>query len=405
MQKANSKEYFSLCGVRFCSSVVLWLDFILIFSTLTFVFDAPAKTLALAATLYGIPALLFGPYLGSLADRYDPRLIITISFGIRFFAACALFFAPTVEVFLAFIALKGLSNLGSTAAEIVLTKSLLTTSQIVKNTSIVTIMDQSIKVLSPIIAGFMTSLTVKSAGFLVSAAFCVVGLLCIATLIQTKPNIVRSIKSERTSRRFIFSYFRRHTTAKIFLLCVLIQSAALGLYDSLLGLFLKNHGEDAKSFGIIVSATAVGGICSGLAFPKLYTKKNRHCSTIASTCFGVSLCAVGIVSFFPYFFSISLLSSLFFIAGFAYGLTSQGFTATLQLTCTANRLGATFATTRTLSIALFISFPVLGGWLAEISSTAYVLISAGSLTTLFACVLHSVYTNKQVNLTSGPQRA
>ncbi|MCE5983357.1 MFS transporter [Pseudomonas sp. LF19] len=401
MQQISTKNYFSLCGIRFCSSVVLWLDFILIFSTLTFIFDASAQTLALAASLYGIPALLFGPYLGSLADRFNPCIIISVSFCIRFIASCALFVAPSVELFLAFTMLKGLSNLGSTAAEVVLTRNLLTAPQIIRNTSLIMIIDQTVKIVSPLAAGILTGLSFKSAGFLLSAFVCLCGLLFV-TLLSAR--IMRSEATcpliPKTSNRQIYNFFKKQLTARIFLMCILSQSAALGLYDSLLSLLLKGNGQSATSFGVIVSATALGGIFAGFLFPRLYRSGSRICSTIASMCFGLAVLAVGSLSFFPAYFELNLLSLLFLLAGFAYGLTTQGLTTTLQLTCPPNKLGTTFATVRTLSIALFISFPILGGWLAELANIASVLLAAGISTTLIACTLHITHRTNHSESTS-----
>ena len=63
--KVNGYGY--LCGVRLSSSVTLWVDFILIFTVLTFAYDASPKTLGYAAALYGLPTLFLGPLIGVLA--------------------------------------------------------------------------------------------------------------------------------------------------------------------------------------------------------------------------------------------------------------------------------------------------------------------------------------------------
>ena len=396
MLLTHNINYLILCGVRFSSSATLWLDFILIFTTLTFIFDAPPQTLALAASLYGIPALLLGPYLGSLADRLDARQIIFAGFCIRFAAACSLFSAPSMDYFLIFTTLKGISNLGTTAAEVVLTQKLLLPSQIVKNTSVVSIMDQTLKISAPLAAGLLTGLSTKPIGFLISAGFCVIGLVLVARLPPPdKTPIAVAPTAPKYRIRLGLEYFHKYLIAQVFLYCVLLQSAALGLYDSLLGLLLKEHGYDSASFGLVVSATALGGILAGFAFPHLYSLQSRRCATVASFLFGLAILMAGLIGVFPQWFALTPMSVLFLLAGFAYGLTSQGLTTTLQLTCSTNHLGAIFATTRTLSIFLFISFPVLGGWLAGLFGTAAVIITAGAATIVSACALHFRFRDRQ----------
>ncbi|MDD2006678.1 hypothetical protein NPS31_25390, partial [Pseudomonas putida] len=105
MQRLATSQYFYLYGIRLCSSATVWLDFILIFSTLTFIFNAQAQTLALAAALYGLPSLILGPYIGSLPDRYSPRAIVAVSFCIRAITATCLSHAVDLNIFLFFITL------------------------------------------------------------------------------------------------------------------------------------------------------------------------------------------------------------------------------------------------------------------------------------------------------------
>lgn len=186
MQTLATRQYCYLYGIRLCSSATVWLDFILIFSTLTFIFDAEAHTLALAAALYGVPSLIFGPYIGSLPDRYSPRAIIAVSFCIRAITATCLLLASNLELFLLFISLKGLSNLGSTPAEIVLTARLLPPQSIIKNTSLVSITDQTIKIIAPLAAGLSITWSNSTYGFLISAGISLNGLIFVWLLSSQK---------------------------------------------------------------------------------------------------------------------------------------------------------------------------------------------------------------------------
>lgn len=398
MEIIKPRQYGYLYGLRLCSSATVWLDFILIFSTLTFVFHAQAETLALAAAVYGIPSLILGPYIGSLPDRYSPHAIIAVSFGIRAVSAICLFQASSIEFFLAFIALKGIANLGSTPAEIVLTTRLLPPEKIIKNTSLVSITDQTIKIIAPLAAGLSISLSNSTYGFLVSGLISISGLAFICLL---KPNLAHTEKSHKTrqksSLREVLDFFVSHTTAQAFLLCMLIQSAALGTYDSLLSLFMRELSLSSSSFGLVVSATALGGIISGFAFPNLYRRHILFCATVASSIFGVCLLAVATTGLNHELFGTYSFPAFFLIAGFAYGLTSQGFTSTLQLTCPSNILGAAFSTARSCSISLFIILPAAGAWLAGVMGIAYVIMVTGLITLISAVFLHMYYLQHEAS--------
>ncbi len=392
MKRLATSQYFYLYGIRLCSSATVWLDFILIFSTLTFIFNAQAQTLALAAALYGLPSLILGPYIGSLPDRYSPRAIVAVSFCIRAITAICLSHAVDLNIFLFFITLKGLSNLGSTPAEIVLTARLLPPESIIKNTSLVSITDQTIKIIAPLAAGLSISWSNSTYGFLISAAISINGLFFVWLLKSGDIHTGRRGKTKQQSNlREVINFFVSQTTVQAFLLCMLIQSTALGIYDSLLSLFMKELSLSSTSFGQAVSATAIGGIISGLAFPILYRRHFLVCATVASSIFGVCLCIVAIAGLNPEIVKPHSFPILFLIAGFAYGLTSQGFTSTLQIKCPSEILGRAFSTARSCSISLFIVLPAAGAWLAGITSTASVIMTAGLLTLISAGILHIYY--------------
>ncbi|WP_080956840.1 MULTISPECIES: MFS transporter [Pseudomonas] len=398
MQTLATRQYCYLYGIRLCSSATVWLDFILIFSTLTFIFDAEAHTLALAAALYGVPSLIFGPYIGSLPDRYSPRAIIAVSFCVRAITATCLLLASNLELFLLFISLKGLSNLGSTPAEIVLTARLLPPTSIIKNTSLVSITDQTIKIIAPLAAGLSITWSNSTYGFLISAGISLNGLIFVWLLSSQKIHAEKFGETKhKPNLNEVLKFFASNTTAQAFLLCMLVQSAALGIYDSLLSLFMKELSLSSASFGQVVSATAIGGIIAGLAFPQIYRRHFLLCATVASSIFGVCLCVVATVGLIPEIITPYSFPILFLIAGFAYGLTSQGFTSTLQLTCPSRILGTAFSTARSCAISLFIVLPAAGAWLAGITSTASVIMTAGLLTLISAGILHIYYLTREAS--------
>lgn len=394
----NTPGYLYLCGIRFSSSVTLWVDFVLIFSVLTFSFNATPMTLGYAAALYGIPPLLLGPLFGAIADRTNTYKYIFWSFFARCIVACFLFAATSQTEFLFFVFLKGASNLGSGSAEIILTRKLLSSRDLVHNISITTIMDQCVKICSPLAAGLIAAMTVKSAGFIVSGLFSLAGMMCLILLFSkhasssTHTPEVRTFGSVEAFRIF----FASGPSTRLFFLCVLVQSAVLGSYDSLLSLLLKESGFDSTVFGLIVSATALGGIIAGFIFPRVYPSRIALCTTLSLLAFGLAIVVVGMTPRTPALSSLWLLMSLFFIAGIAYGLTSQGFAITMQKYCALSHLGSVSATVRSLTLSLMIVAPILGAWLVDFLSVSGVLIFSGLVATLACCALHLKYRKHYV---------
>lgn len=393
MRLPEANGYGYLCGIRLSSSVTLWVDFVLIFTVLTFGFDASPQTLGYAAALYGLPSLLLGPFFGTLADHTSPVKFLLISFLLRFIVACLLFGASSEAFFLAFVCLKGISNLGSGAAEIILTRKLLTNKDLVNNISLITVMDQFIKVCSPLVAGVIASMTDKAHGFLISASFSLFGVFCVIllSLNNRQEKIHESEKRSFGSLKALKVLLGSGPSTQLFFICALIQSAVLGCYDSLLSLFLKDIGFDSYVFGAIVSATALGGILAGLSFKLVYPRKISLCSTFSLLVFGLMVVVAGLL---PKLGSLSTFTTfilIFFIAGFAYGLTSLGFGVTLQKYCPLSNLGTVSATARSLTLLFMIAGPIFGAWLSTFISIGGVFVLSGGIAVFFGALLHLKY--------------
>ncbi|EEP95767.1 hypothetical protein yaldo0001_28780 [Yersinia aldovae ATCC 35236] len=87
---------------------------------MSFHFNASAYLLGIAAALYGFPGLLLGPFIGQMADRHSPAVILLTSAYGRFIASIWLAVSTHHELFLLGVFLKMISNLGMIPAEQIL---------------------------------------------------------------------------------------------------------------------------------------------------------------------------------------------------------------------------------------------------------------------------------------------
>ncbi|WP_435036510.1 MFS transporter [Pseudomonas neuropathica] len=402
MNLPKVKGYWCLCGVRFSTSIALWIDFILIFSVLTFGFHSSTEKIGLAAAMYGIPPLILGPVFGRMIDKVNLFRFIPISFTLRCAASCLLFVASTEDIFLLLVFFKGLSNLGSAASEIVLTRKLLDDSDIPKNTAFITVVDQFIKVCSPLVAGVVASLSDKSSGFLFSALFSLAGLIFSIALWRLHGKTLKThTATERTlgSLAAIRKLYASGPSTQLFLLCSLAQSGVLGFYDSMLGTLLKTLSLGPSAFGIVVSATALGGVSAGFAFKYLYPSKALLCSTISLMIYGVCIMFSGVVAILQLPFALILFIAVFFLSGIAYSLTSMAFAVTLQKSCSPSHLGFISSSARSLTLTLLIGGPVIGGFVGRITSIETVFMIAGLSAIVIGLALHLKYAQAVIDRT------
>ncbi len=177
--------YRYLLAARTTSSVIVWVDFTLIFSSLTYYWHASPTMVGVASALYGLPGLLLGPWFGRLADRKDALTVLLCSYAVRGATSLLLIAAPDIHFFVLFVFLKGLGNLGAMPAEQVVLRSMLERSQLVANASIVTMLDQLTKIAAPLLGALAAAWYSPIAGFGLCAALSVLGLALLVRLRQT----------------------------------------------------------------------------------------------------------------------------------------------------------------------------------------------------------------------------
>lgn len=388
----SNEKFIYLCGIRIGSSFALWVDFVLIFSVLTFDFSANSQQLGTAAALYGLPPLILGPIFGLWVDRVNAIYFLILSFSIRAVSSILLFWSPTLDIFLFFVLIKGFSNLGAGAAEMVVTRKTLDDEDLLRNTSLVTIFDQAVKIFSPALAGIIAIRSEQSTAFLFSSIGALAGGIFAFLLVSHSSGIERYAAAHRSHGDFaaLRALFYRNNIVLVFFLCSAVQTFTLGLYDSQLGILLKELNYTPVLFGGVVSATAAGGVLAGLFFRKIYSSRIAWCSTFSLGLFGSMIIASGCIAIYLKSMVPVLFLCFFFLAGAAYGLTSIGLNVTLQKECPVSSLGLMVAAIRSINLSLLIIAPLIGGGLANFFSIEVLFILAGAFALVFSSVIHVI---------------
>lgn len=371
----------ALLVTRCISSIILWMDFTLVFSILAFTRGASTATIGLAASLYGFPGLFLGPWIGALVDRLPPITALSVSYLLRAMASLGIIFSTKPAATLAMIFLQGVSNICAMPAEQVLVKRLLQREQMILSTQIVTVIDQSAKIGAPILGGLIAQRFGSSAGFWLSALLVVPALACLELLRRTAADRMRLRNPAPRSLAVggqIWQLLRNDGIYRLAFIAMLTQTAVLAIYDPLLALFLRGLGCGAAVFGQIVSATALGGIGGAIIFKSVSDRAGRRLALVSLAGFGASVLIPGLLGWLGASVSTIGLLGCWVINGCCYGITAMYFGVTQQLRCPAETIGAVASTARSAQLAALVAGPLLGAALASVLGIAGVLALAGA---------------------------
>ncbi|WP_354684976.1 MFS transporter [Cupriavidus necator] len=381
--------YKALVAARCTSSVALWLDFTLIFSLLAYHWHADAITIGVSSALYGLPGLVLGPFLGGLADRRNPVVMLAFSYLARGVTSMLLMVAPDLHVFVLLVLIKGIANLGAMPAEQILIRSMLNKEQLVSNASVMTAVDQLTKICAPLAAAGVTVLYRPAAGLWLSAALAMVGIFCLPALRWAAPSRTRRAVSTRPKWHSgpLLQLARENRRFRQAFACMLWLSAILGVYDPQLSLFLKEEGMPPAAFGMIVSCTAGGALTGALTFRTLHRRYGRHLPSAGLVAFGLTVLLPGGLAAGGVAIMLPLWLALWMANGCAYGLTAMSFGVTLQQEGPAEAIGSISAAARSAQLGALVVGPLLGASMQRLLGIPLVFVISGSLAVMGGAVM------------------
>lgn len=376
------RGYPSFFGGRVFNSVAIWVDFTLIFSLLSFHYHVSPGLLGLSAALYGLPGLLLGPFIGALADKKSPALIMFVSALARFVTSMGLAFSPNGTIFVAWILMKGISNLGAIPAEQVLIKKLLSKEQVVSTVTLTSVVDQCTKILSPLLGAGLSFALHSRGGFALTGFLallsvgCAIGVARVVGWAGLNGNSQRRYPDFALVRRIVSENPAFAFTVGL----ALAASMVLGLYDSIVVVLLRDHGLPGSSFGAIVSCTALGAIGCAIMLKNILARTSESKSlVIFLTGFSGSVIAAGLLALTLPTLGLGILCLLWMINGFCYGGGMMAYSIALQKEVPADALGIVASSVRSLQLAALIIGPIVGSWVAQSFGVESTFIGAGAI--------------------------
>lgn len=226
---------------------------------LTQKFDIGMSTVGILFAIFSISGMIGSALGGALTDRMGRKAVIIFSLVLSSLSALGMGFAPTIEIFVAVVAIVGtLSSIGHPAHEAVVA-DLLPPDKRAEGYGIIRVVFNTAVIIAPPIAGlliahsYLTLFLVDASISLISAA------IVFFALPETKPQAQAHTKPETMKQTFAgYGRVFKDTRFLSFIGVTVMMTLVYMNMNSTLGVYLRDqHGLPEVNYGWLLSINAI----------------------------------------------------------------------------------------------------------------------------------------------------
>ncbi|MBY0095442.1 MFS transporter [Mesobacillus maritimus] len=397
----KNKGFTTLMAAQAISSIGDWLSMIAVITLVGLKWNASPMEVSLIILCLALPMALFGPFTGTLADRFNRKGLMVISDIVR--AALILILAVADTIWIVYICLITIGVFSSffVPAKNGKLKELVPQEDMKSAMAITSMIDSSTKILGPLLSGALVSVFGAKMVFLIDSFTFIVS----ACLILLLPKGAQTLSNEKepTSQpssslknellvglTFIKSRF--HLLVGMFFLG--FSLLILQLSDSQIIVLLREIPSVSPDlFGYIVTASGIGMLLSGILLAKRTEYLAYHLMLVGVCGIGISFGLMAVLTHLELAFIMIWGPVLGFFGGFSAILVFVPFQTAVQLETPVHLTGRVFGVINSVTTTATIIGPLLGGYLATVLGVVPTFIITASLL-IVAAVIGYLAKNK-----------
>ncbi|WP_180955181.1 MFS transporter [Peribacillus deserti] len=382
----KSKEYVYLISSQVVSSLGDWLDILALMALVSINWQASPMEMTYLMLCFSVPMIVFGPFAGVLADKYDRKKLMIISDIVRAIMVFGVVFAPSLWTVYILLFIKSSFSALFFPSKNGKIKEIVSEEHMQQAVSLSSMIDNGSKIIGPMISGLVVaSVGVKPAFYIDAATFLISAVLLLG---MNSSNIEKVKENKNVKKAGMFKEMKAGfafiKTMPAVLFGLLILSSALlvlQIADTQIMILLREiPGEPVNLVGYAMSASG-----AGMFVMSAYLGKKEISSVNGYLAFG----AIGVgAAFASIVFLVNLpiitlnivMPAVFFLAGFAAASVFIPFNVMAQKNTPVHMSGRTFGTINSVATAASIIGMILGGVLVEgIGVKAAFILSGGLL--------------------------
>lgn len=390
----RNKGYITLMFAQAISSIGDWLSIIAVITLVGLKWNASPMEVSLIILCLAIPMALFGPFTGTLADRFNRKTLMILSDVIRAGLILILTVADTIWIVYACLFTIGVFSSFFVPAKNGKLKELVPQDDMKSAMAITSMIDSSTKIVGPLLSGALvtvfgakTVFVIDSLTFIASACL----ILLLPKGIQLKPIVTdetnQNVPSFKTEMLLGFSFIKSKLHLLIGMFFLGFSLLILQLSDSQIIVLLRELSSVSPDlFGYIVTASGIGMLISGMLLAKK-TDYHAYNMMLLGVCgIGVSFGIMAVFTHYELAYSFIWGPALGFLGGFTATFVFVPYQTAVQTDTPVHLTGRVFGVINSVTTTATIIGPLLGGYLATVLGVVPTFIITASLLILAAVV-------------------
>lgn len=362
-----------------------WLDYAAIIALLVFAWGEGPWVLALFAFCLTLPYVVVGPLLAMVVDRTPlPRILVLSNLG-RGLATLALMFAGHTAIVLALVFVRACIDSAFTPARQAAIQASTPPELFAAANGLHQAINQTSKIAGPALGGLLLAVMPAQSVFGFNA---ILSLLAVALVFGLKlpPKPARTAGKFRDELLAGAAEFGRNRLLLAALVFSSVAYFSFFLYDALIALLTEDFGLGATAFGIGLAASGGGGLIGALLAGRVAAHHPLPTMIGAALFSGVVTVGVALVALqgydlpaLPYFVALALM-------GGSTAFMLVPYRTIVQAATPPERIARVFAAGEAVIMAVMLSAPFIGSFIAATYGTATAFLAGGALLVLLGLV-------------------
>ena len=359
-----------------------WFDILAISVLVAYGWNTDPALIGLIPVCFALPGILFGSFAGVLADRYRRVNLMMASDFISAILTGLLVLADHIYWVLPLLFLRSTMGLISSPAAQSLTRQVVREDQLLKATSYNQIVNNSGKIVGPLLGAFIVSVFSPQICILINAVSSLFSGLILFTMRHIKENKEMTQQPDDREKESFTEAWKKGWAFVIknrfifnTILFAFFGMMGIQLVDFQFPVLLRSvNMEDPVVFGMLMSTTGIGSIIT-IAWLHRF-KKIQYGWAIGG---GMSLIGIGFagVGFIVEGMSLWVPALFGLTVGLGNGIWMVSFNLALQKESPKEMVGRVFGITNSLLSIVLIIAPIMGGILVQTLGAPAIIKTSG----------------------------